>query len=117
MPSQIRGRQIELVDGNPLELIEPDARELLRERIRIADEDDRQPIRMEVGFGDALDIVDGNRVDPLAERLQLLQIQSVEHGVEDLQGNRTWRLDGEREAAGQVGLRIGELPLADALAL
>ena len=72
---------------------------------------------MQVLLRDALDVVDGDRVDALAIRLQLVQIEAVEHRVEHLQRDRARRLDRQREAAGQVRLRVGQLALLHALAL
>ena len=86
--------------------VEPGARQLLREHRRVADQHDRQPVRMQVLLRDALDVVRRDRVHALAIGLQLVQVESVEHGVQDLQRDRARRLDRQRKAAGQVRLRI-----------
>ena len=66
---------------------------------------------------DALDVVRRDRVDALAEGLQLVQIEPVEHRVQDLQRDRARRLDGQREAAGEVRLRVRQLAFGHPLAL
>ena len=102
--------------GIALELIEAGAGSCFDERRRIADEHDRQPVGMQVAPRHALHVVDGDGVDALAVRLQLVEIEAVEDGVEHLQRDLAGRLDGERERSGQVLLRAIELALADAIA-
>ena len=58
MAPEIRGREIELGERDALELLKADARQLLRERRRVADQHDRQPIGVQVLPRDALDVVD-----------------------------------------------------------
>jgi len=82
-----------------------------------ADQHDRQPIGLHVGSRHALDVVDGDRVDAIAEVLQLLDGEPVENHVQHLHRNRVGRLDGQREAAREIRLRIGELASAHPLAL
>ncbi len=115
--AEVRGREIELGERDALELVEADARQLLREHRRVADQHDRQPVGVQVLPRHALDVVRRDRVDALAVGLQLVQIEAVEHRVQHLQRDRARRLDRQRKAAGQVFLRVRELALADTLAL
>ena len=83
----------------------------------VADQHDRQAIGLEIGARHALDIVDGHRVHAVAEVLQILDRQAVEHHVQHLHGDRVRRFDRQRKAAGHVRLGVGQLALADRLAL
>ena len=117
LPAQRRRAEVQVAHGNLLELVEPGARQLLLELRGIADQHDRQAVGVQIGARHALDVVHGDRVDALAKRLQLLQVETEEHRAQHLHGDRARRLDGQREAAGQVRLGVAQLALADALAL
>ncbi len=101
--------EIEVRERDPLELIEADAGQLLGEHGGVADQHDRQPIGMQVLLRDPLNVVGRDRVDAIAKGLQLFEIEAEEDRVEHLQRDRARRLDRQRKAAGQIGLRVGEL--------
>ena len=71
---------------------------------------------MQVQPRDALHVVHADRVHAFAVRLKLIEIQSVEHRVQDLQRDLARRFNRQRETAGQIRLRIPQLAFADAIA-
>jgi hypothetical protein len=71
---------------------------------------------MQIVPGDAHDVVWGYGVDALAKRLEVVEAQPEEDGVQDLRGDLARRLDRERERAGQVFLRARQLPIAHGIA-
>ena len=97
--------------------MKPTARSCGTKRLRVADQHDRQTVGLDVLPGDALDVVRRDRLHALAERADLLERQLVEHRVEHDGRDVVRRLDGQREAAGQIGLRVGQLALEDTLPL
>ena len=117
MSLEISRAQVEIGERNLLELIEAHARELLGEHRGVADEDDRQSIGPQVFPRDALDVVWRYGIDALAVGLQLVEVETVEDGVEHLQRDGARRLDRQRKAAGQVGLRVRELAVLHPLTL
>ena len=117
MPSEIRGREIEIRKGDTLVLLKADAWQLLREHRRVPNQDDGELVRVQVKARDTLDVVRRHGIHTLAECLQLVQIQAVEHRVQHLQGYRARRLDRQRKVAGQVSLGIRELALGDTFPL
>src|SRR4029079_13642868 len=114
---EIRRRQIEIAHLDNLERVEAEAAELRNERCRVADEHDRQSIGAQIEPRDALYFVGRDRVDALAERLQLFDRQAVEEHVEHLGRDRVGRFNRQRETAGHVVLGFAKLTLADAVAL
>ena len=60
----VRSRFVQL---DRLEGAEADAAQLRREGRGVADEHDRQPVGLQIGPRDALDVVDGDGVDALTE--------------------------------------------------
>ena len=114
---EVGGQQVHLLDRDALELAEADALQIVDERVGVADEHDRQAIRLEVAARDALDVVRRHLLHALAIGLQLLERQLVEQLIEHLRRDRVGRFDGQREVPDQVGLRAAELAVVDALAL
>jgi hypothetical protein len=107
VPPQIRRRQVQLRKGDTFDLIESYAGQILAKHRRVTDQDDRQLVGMEVLLRHTLDVVDADRIHAFAVRLQLVEIEAVEHRVQDLKRNRARRFDGQRKTPGQIFLRVG----------
>src|SRR5919106_3175952 len=74
---EIDGGEIEIAKLDELELIEPDALQSGREGFRVADEHDRQPLRLEVLPRNALNVVGRDGVDALPVGLQVGERQLI----------------------------------------
>ena len=117
-PNPVRSSsQVEIRDRDAFDLIEADAGQILGKDRRVADEHDRQFVGTQVLLGDSLDVLDADGVHPFAVGLQLIEIQTVEHGVQHLQRNRARGFNRQRKTPGQIFLGIRELALLHSLPL
>ena len=112
-PAEVGRHQVEIRHVDHFDVVEPEAAQLRR----------RTPPRCPPGRSTGGPAAGSSRatrsmssvrdrIHPLAERLQLLDGQAVEQHVQHLRGDRVRRLDRQREAACDVRLRSGQLPLA-----
>ena len=116
-PQEVRGGEVEPLDRHAFELPESHALELGFDEPRIADQHDREARRLEVAARHALDVVALDGIDASTIGLEVLDVEVVEQDVEDLERDGVWRLDGQREVAREVGLRVGEFQFEHGLAL
>ncbi len=89
--------------------------EFLRERIGVADEDQRDPLEVDVLAGDPLDVGDRDGVDPLAIASQLVVRQLVDKQAGQRTEDRARRLESDREDPDEVVPGGAQLLVRDAV--
>ena len=85
------------------------------ERVVVADEDDRRPIRVDVRLGDPQHVVGGDGLDRVAVAGELVLREPVDEQARERPGDGPRGLEPEREHAHEEVARRAELGVGDVL--